>query len=118
MLTSKTLVRRMSSLVSSLVCKEVTVPVPWGVISAKQWSSPGPVQHQSEGREVKQWNEFFILIIISAGAGGPGGAGGAGAVGAGGPVGAGGAGAGGAGAGGAGVAGEGKEVNKIIVLML
>ena len=72
MLTSKTLVRRMSSLVSSLVCKEVTVPVPWGVISAKQWSNPGPAHHQSEGREVKQGNVFFILIIISAGAGGAG----------------------------------------------
>ena len=31
----KTFVRTMSS----LVCREVTVPVPWGVIAGKQWSS-------------------------------------------------------------------------------
>ena len=24
---------------SSLVCREVTVPVPWGVIAGKQWTS-------------------------------------------------------------------------------
>ena len=31
----KTFVRAMSS----LVCREVTVPVPWGVIAGKQWTS-------------------------------------------------------------------------------
>ena len=31
----KTFVRTMSS----LVCREVTVPVPWGVIAGKQWTS-------------------------------------------------------------------------------
>ena len=53
MLSSKVLVRRMSS----LVCKEVTVPVPWGVISAKHWSNPSPAQKQSEGSEgaVTNW---------------------------------------------------------------
>ena len=31
----KTFVRTMSS----LVCREVTVPVPWGVIAGKQWTT-------------------------------------------------------------------------------
>ena len=31
----KTFVRAMSS----LVCREVTVPVPWGVIAGKQWTN-------------------------------------------------------------------------------
>ena len=31
----RTFVRAMSS----LVCREVTVPVPWGVIAGKQWTS-------------------------------------------------------------------------------
>ena len=38
------LVRRMSSLAP--VCREVQVPVPWGVIAAKHWSHP----HHKPGR--------------------------------------------------------------------
>ena len=55
MLGSGVLVRRMSSLVSGLVCKEVTVPVPWGVIAAKQWSNPYPGQTEGSAGSVTNW---------------------------------------------------------------
>ena len=41
----KTFVRTMSS----LVCREVTVPVPWGVIAGKQWTAAAEAEENTAG---------------------------------------------------------------------
>ena len=41
----KTFARAMSS----LVCREVTVPVPWGVIAGKQWTTAAAEENTASG---------------------------------------------------------------------
>ena len=53
---ARQIVRRMSS----SVCKEVSVPVPWGVIAAKQWTNVNQVETQ-QGKKIILLNMTCVL---------------------------------------------------------